>query len=747
MDYSIVIPVFNKAALTRHCLATLRPTLEGAGQGEVIVIDNASSDETPEMLLEFPWVHVVRNEVNRGFSGANNQGAEIARGRFLVLLNNDTEGHPGWLASMLTIARNPDVGAVGARLLFPDGTLQHAGVAIDALEIGTAAFTAFHDMYRLPGAYEPAWRVADTQVVSGACLVTPRDLYRSLGGLDESFWNGYEDIDYCLKIRSQGLRVVYDGEAVLTHFESQSGPQRFRRVSANVDLLATRWNGQVAYDAQRLQVSRGSVRRRVRSARGASLVQRRAIPRITIIYHGTDAPSGRQRRHIEKTLRANVAPIERITYVGSVDLTSARAAMELRGDRYVVFVDARCTLQAGWLDELVRQVEFSVNTGAAAYVPELSAGEDVAAVTADARCTLLALRKYPQHLRLETFPAIGGALADFLIRGMYAGVGVRVCAAQLAQLPPMSADEEFERRHGVALQDAISSDPADVESMLRKRAPHERGLVSIIMLSWNAPEYTKLALESIRRYTRGDYEVIIVDNGSAAETVEWLRTIQDVRVVFNGTNKGYAGGNNVGIAHARGGHIVLLNNDVIVTEGWLEGLLRPFARIPGLGVSAPRSNIVAGDQVTTDSVYADVAQMHAYAQKRRERYRGEGYVTDRAIGLCLCIDRRVIDEVGGIDERFGAGNFEDDDFCIRVRAAGYKIFVCDDVFIHHFGSKSFAANNVDWQSTMHENWGKFARKWGYAEHAFNGSYQPEQAIAGGFDRTRHYVPLPLEDVK
>jgi hypothetical protein len=187
----------------------------------------------------------------------------------------------------------------------------------------------------------------------------------------------------------------------------------------------------------------------------------------------------------------------------------------------------------------------------------------------------------------------------------------------------------------------------------------------------------------------------------------------------------------------------MLNNDVIVTRGWLDGLLGAFDRIPGLGVSAPRSNKVAGDQQVNDCAYNDVDAMHRYANERRNRLQGSGYFTDRAIGLCLCIDRRVIDEIGGIDPRFGIGNFEDDDFCMRVRGAGYKIYVCDDVFIHHFGSQTFAANKIDYLETMRENWRKFADKWGYTNELGTG-YQPRLAIAQGFDARKHFVPLPAQ---
>lgn len=743
--YSIIIPVFNKAALTRHCLSTLRPTLEGAGEGEIIVVDNASTDDTPRMLEEFPWAKVIRNEQNLGFAGANNQAARMARGEFLVLLNNDTEAKPGWLATMLKVAREENVGVVGARLLFPTGRIQHAGVVISPVRVGRAGFLPFHDLYNVPGNEPYTCRRHDFQIVTGACMLTPRKLYEELGGLDEAYWNGYEDVDYCLKVRDRGLRVVYAGDAVVTHYESQSGSERFRKVLWNMARLADRWNGRVRYDLLEHSLARGVIGRTLRTRRGQSAKEVLKTPRCTVAVHGLATPDAR----IEKHLRANHVPIERILWLpaGRDGIGALRDEMEVRGDRYLAVVNAATQLRAGWLDELVRQVEFSPHVGAAAYNTSLPLSEERALFTASAGCALLSLSKYPAHLRLADSATMDGSLADFLIRGLGVRAGVRAAALDLAQTPGTPADADFEQRHGTGFAQACNATREAVERALSAPLSRSTGLVSIVMLSWNAPEYTKMALESIRTHTRGEYEVIIVDNGSGAETTEWLATLaHPVRVIFNATNRGYAGGNNDGMAAARGDFVVLLNNDVIVTEGWLEGLLDAFQRIPGLGVSAPRSNIIAGDQVVTDATYANIDEMHTYAAWRRDRYRGRGYMTDRAIGLCLCVDRRVIDEIGGIDERFGVGNFEDDDFCLRVRAAGYRIHVCDEVFIHHFGSKTFAANKVDWQATMRENWSKFALKWELPPQQVDGGYQPQPAIRRGFVRSKHYFALPPRDV-
>jgi len=194
MDYSIVIPVFNREDLTQQCLSTLRSTLEGAGEGEVIVVDNGSRPATAEVLAKFPWVRVIRNEINLGFAVACNQGARAAVGRYICHLNNDIVAQPRWLANM--IARlEPGVGIVGARLLFPNGRIQHAGVAMYPVRFGTEGIGPHHLYWHwtpdTPASLEPT----DINIVTGACMLTPRELFLESGGFDEIFSNGYEDVD------------------------------------------------------------------------------------------------------------------------------------------------------------------------------------------------------------------------------------------------------------------------------------------------------------------------------------------------------------------------------------------------------------------------------------------------------------------------------------------------------------------------------------------------------------------------
>jgi GT2 family glycosyltransferase len=729
VDYTIIIPVFNKAELTRNCLAKLPPSLAGAGEGEVIVIDNASTDHTPEMLAEFPWIRMIRNERNLGFSGANNQGAREARGRFLVLLNNDTEPITQWLAPMLRLAADPSVGVVGARLLYPNRTLQHAGVLVRSSLAGASSFIPYHYLHEKRADEPEASRRRDFQIVTGACLVTPRELYLELGGLDEGYWNGYEDVDYCLSVRERGLRVVYEPDATLFHFESQSGAQRFRAVHANTQRLAERWRRRVEEDSPRANVEAGVLLGYTRASQGALGTYQRAVPPTDVLVHGPLAPE--QRARFEAMLSAGRSPIGKIVWTDSNGaIEAATAMMTLRGERHVAFVRSDTTLQPGWLDELLARVISRSNTCAATFSTPPEHAPHRSLLTSDARCVLLRLRQFPQHMTLAPMESLDAAVHEFLLRALRELQRTTIGVRSFGELGPASSAE--------------ISDERAIEDVIRERVRAPRGLVSIVTLSWNAHEFTIKALESIRANTSEPYEVILVDNGSGPETLRALATIDDphVRIIYNKSNRGFAGGNNDGIAHARGDYVVMLNNDVIVTPGWVDDLLDAFRRIPGLGISAPRSNNVAGDQKLADANYRTEEEMFAFAAARRKAYGSRGYLTDRAIGFCWCIDRKVLEEVGGLDEQYGVGNFEDDDYCMRVRSAGYSIYVCDDVFIHHFGSRSFAANKVDYAASMNENWAIFARKWGFSGALGSQGYQSSDAHAKGFDRKLHYVPFP-----
>jgi len=218
---SIVVPTFNRADLTLRCLAALRET---ATDAEVIVVDNGSTDATPTLLKSDPGVVPILNSINHFFGPACNQGARAATRELVVFLNNDTITKPGWLEALVgCLDADPGVGAVGARLLFPDGRVQHAGVGFR--EPGVP----FH-AHRFADGNDPQVLVdRDCVAVTGACLLMERELFLALGGFDESYVMYVEDVDLCLRVWKAGLRVRYCAESVVEHLESASTTDLARR--------------------------------------------------------------------------------------------------------------------------------------------------------------------------------------------------------------------------------------------------------------------------------------------------------------------------------------------------------------------------------------------------------------------------------------------------------------------------------------------------------------------------------------
>ena len=328
-----------------------------------------------------------------------------------------------------------------------------------------------------------------------------------------------------------------------------------------------------------------------------------------------------------------------------------------------------------------------------------------------------------------------------------------------------------------------------------------RGLASIIVPCFNQREFTRGCLQSLFRYTRAPWELIVVDNGSTDDTRTYLAGVQDatavpVTVVANATNRGFPAAINQGLQVAQGEYLVLLNNDVVVTDGWLDQLIAlvnakhqltvetaemaeakrerngnlmiidfdevrgrskasswlrlgarsrwrpstprsaprsphgdharhvhppgpPFARggdmfaservallaaktphgpdrvDSTIGLAGPMSNYAAPPQLVEEVPYRDLGEMHHFARRWREEHRGQWFTVPKLSGFCLLMKRAVYDAIGGLDERFGLGLFDDDDLAERARRAGFELAVAHDLFVHHFGSRTFAGNGID----------------------------------------------------
>lgn len=236
---------------------------------------------------------------------------------------------------------------------------------------------------------------------------------------------------------------------------------------------------------------------------------------------------------------------------------------------------------------------------------------------------------------------------------------------------------------------------------------------SIIILTHNQLEHTQRCIQSIRLYTTlGSYEIIVVDNASADGTIDWLKQQADITNIFNEENVGFPKGCNQGISRAKGDVIVLLNNDTIVTPRWLEKQLDALYSSEEIGAVGPVTNSASYYQAIPVN-YKSVDELFAFSARYNEQPpRWEQRL--KLVFFCVAIKRTALDAAGLLDEQFTPGNYEDDDFSLRLVQKGYKLLLCRNVFIHHFGSASFKKDRAAYQALLQQNNEKFVKKWGFS---------------------------------
>lgn len=243
--------------------------------------------------------------------------------------------------------------------------------------------------------------------------------------------------------------------------------------------------------------------------------------------------------------------------------------------------------------------------------------------------------------------------------------------------------------------------------------------VSIVVPLYNSLKYTKEFVNSFfsNLHNEYDFELILIDNFSQDGTRKYLNQLkqnyEDIIVIYNEKNHGFPKAVNQGILKSSGSYVLIANNDIIVTQNWLSRMLDVAESDERIGIVGPISNEVSGVQRDKEASYKTIDEMHRYAAKVREKNNSKILHFPRVAFLCTLIKKEVIDKIGGLDERFSPGNFEDDDFCLRAQLAGFKTVIANDVFIHHYGSKSFKANGLnEYQKRLDINKQKFVEKWG-----------------------------------
>jgi predicted SAM-dependent methyltransferase len=233
-------------------------------------------------------------------------------------------------------------------------------------------------------------------------------------------------------------------------------------------------------------------------------------------------------------------------------------------------------------------------------------------------------------------------------------------------------------------------------------------MLSIIIPVFNQADITEECINAIRENTQ-DCEIILIDNGSTPPIKKPFTGFIETTVIRNEENKGFPVAVNQGIRAAKGETIILLNNDVIVTPGW--GRLWSY-HLGGYSIVGPMTNYAAGLQRVQAESYENTDQLNEAAGHLAEESAGESEEVSFVIGFCMAFNRSLFDEIGPFDESLWPCSGEEIDFCLRARAAGYRIGIAHDVYVHHEGSQTFKALDVDYDAICKRNDAHLAEKWG-----------------------------------
>ena len=795
---------------------------------EILVVDDASTDQTPLFLQESasidPRLRSVRNVTNKGFARSCNHGARTAAGKYLLFLNNDTEVQPGWFSPLFTtLEENPDIGIVGPKLVFSDGSIQHCGKIWK--ETRGSLSQPHHIYYRAPGNAPFVNESREYQALTGACIMLRRNEFLSIGPFDEGYENGWEDDDLCYAYRAAGKRSWYCSESTVIHQESKSLNEKIEeaeeRLAAHRNATSGSGNDRLETENELRLIS--DIEQQLLGVRERFLKNRQrffskwkeyivrddhefyrrdGIPFVSIII-----PLFNRLDYTKKCLEALFRNTPEGSYElividnGSTDETAAflkksekisciisnpdnlgfakacNQGAEAGHGEYLVFLNNDTEAQPGWLDALVRIIHADPAIGAVGSKLLYPDGtiQHAGVVLADDRTLqdpLVGKHIYsgkPGDLAEANIPFCYQALTAALLlirrsafhnaRGFDEGYwngyeDVDLCltlgkmGCLLVYVPESvlihhesksgperfaRAGQNIRRLHekwlGKIVPDFTITDEGNIiepgkaaifpytgpGSPAGSEAQQHTSLVSIVILTFNQLDKTRDCLESIRKHTPERHEIIFIDNGSTDGTVDWLKEIRTCNdtysLIENGENRGFAAGCNQGIEAARGEFVLLLNNDVVVTKDWLAGLLECLHTSPDAGIVGPMTNNISGIQQIPDARYSSMEELDAFAAEFRHSNRHRRIPYRRIVGFCMLFRKALSNEIGLLDEGFGTGNFEDDDFCLRAAIAGYRNSIAGDVFIHHVGSASFRGNNLDYISSLSDTGAYFREKW------------------------------------
>jgi len=619
---SIIVLTHNRWAGLRRCLSALRRSTP-SDLYELLVYDNASSDATASGLArlarDWPQLKVHRNEDNLPFAIAVNRGMQSARGRHMLWLNDDAIPSPGWM----------------------EGLLRAADSARDIAAAGPMTNYMAPPEQKIRKRDQPARDgIEEVPFLGGFCFLLKREAFERVGLLDERFVWGWEDMDYCLRLRQAGSRLVIARDVFVHHAGSQTlkrvAPEdRTKQDVRNRDLVVSKWldGGLQRAELQQLMERLPAPWHRVRPK--LSLVS--VLARNSVVIPGLLRRLRREGFSFEllcvdtsesgavvsaaRPLSASHPELRLLGPWPSANLASAtNRAFAHAGGEYMAVIDERTPLPKRWFDLSGK--------------PRANYGGDPAAL--------------PLIVRRDTFERTG--MFDERFAGRLSIADYRTRIAHIGERP---SAPNGKRDIDLLREKWHSGSPSVFLTQARSQSAPE---VSIVVCG-----RSKAQLQSLRRATAGlSYELLALSLPERRSELACLADWENLRVIQISKPLSWAGFVNLGFAESSGKNVVWLDNGAMPAPGWIRAMVRVARSAANIGIVGPRSR---GTGLSW--------------QERPERARTWApYLRE----FCLLFPRKAAHRIGALDERF-SGPLAAVDYCLRSLQAGFEVDVAANAFV------------------------------------------------------------------
>jgi GT2 family glycosyltransferase len=660
---SLIIPTKDKLNFLQPCIESVLAS-ENSDLFEILIVDNQSvENETLEYLHTLrvaPNVRVLEWGETFNFSAINNFAAEQCRSDMLCFLNNDIEiTDPQWLDKLLALAQLDEVGAVGCTLLYPDSTIQHAGISLDEKTVAKhIAVGEDSDFLRKQGITLPF----AVDAVTAACLVMRKALFLRMGGFNEDqLAVAFNDVDLCLRLADKGLPVLLHPSVVLVHHESVSRqsddlPSNRKRAQKEHSFMQFRWRIRL--------LSRSSSSGIPEYIREAALENEKSSSSIAEIVR-----KSADRLYLQ-------------------DSASRSSTKEMRNMHSTA---AALSESQDYFRNL--QTDYKNLEGHAA---RLQQAYDLIESSISWRVT------YP----LRWFKS------KIAPKRIHSAPTVEPTTTETAEQAPaqVTGQEQEKKRLDASAKAALAKFLASKEMLQFPEA--DKPQVSIVLVFYQQAHLSYLCLQSLLKHADISYELIIVDNNSGDETSRLLDKISGAKISRNAENLGFVKAVNQAAELATGKYILLLNNDALIESNTLSNALRVIDNDETIGAVGAKIKLLDGSMQEAGSIIFNDGACLGYGRgKSPDSYE---HMFQRDVDYCsgafLLFRNASFKALGGFDLDYAPAYYEESDFCIRLQKQGLRIVYVPSVEITHYefassggmeGAKQLQAKHRDVLCSKH----------------------------------------------